>query len=200
MTEANKNRFVLASVFDKNGISKFVKALTGLGYKIIATEGTKKEILKHGVSCISAESVSRNPNRLRSCIKTISFYIEAGILFDRDNSFQTRDAQELKIKEIDIVICNFVPLDTVKRNLGKKFNIENIDVGGPLIVRSAATNFKDVLVVVDPNDYEKVVDVLKNKEDTIEFRKKMALKAFAYTSLYDQNITKILKKPFPNHS
>lgn len=195
MRKLNKNQYVLASVFDKTGIATFCNNLNKLGYRTIATKGTRKELIKHGMSCLTAERVSRNPNKLKNCIKTISFYIEAGILFNRSSRIQTKEVQFLKIKQIDIVVCNFVPLGAVRRNPEKKFNIENIDVGGPLMVRSAATNYKDVLVVTDPNDYKKVIKMLKSNQNTIKFRKEMAQKAFKYIKSYDQKIINILKQP-----
>lgn len=189
----HKKGFVLASVFDKRGIIDFVKQLKALGYEIVSTEGTGKELTKSRISFIPAQKVSKNPNKLMDCVKTISFRIEASILFDRLSLSHTEEAKELDIKPIDMVICNFPCLKRTIRTL-KDFNIRNIDVGGPLMVRAAATNFRHVLVIVDPDDYKKVINAICKKQVTEKFRLQLAMKAFAYTSSYDHEIIQYLKK------
>lgn len=193
MGKKSISKYVLASVFDKKGIASFCNSLKKFGYKIIATEGTSINLRKHNVPNISAERVSGNPNKLRECIKTISYNIEAGILFDRQDTHQVKEANQLKVRQMDIVICNFVPLDKVRKDPDKYFDISNVDVGGPLMVRSAATNYKNVLTVVDPGDYKKVIHILENDKNTVKFREKMAKKAFEYTCNYDKEIVDILK-------
>lgn len=188
----NKKSFVLASVFDKTGIVDFTRKLKALGYEIISTEGTGKELAKNGISFIPAQKVSKNPDKLEDCIKTISFRIEAGILFDRSNLNHLKEVKKLGIKPIDIVICNFPSLKRVIQT-PKDFNIRNIDVGGPLMVRAAATNFKHVLVIVDPNDYKKVANAILKKKITDEFKRRLAIKAFTYTRSYDHEIIQYLK-------
>ena len=188
-----KKGFVLASVFDKRGIANFAKRLKALGYEIISTEGTGRELAKNGITFIPVQKVSKNPNKLKDCIKTISFRIEAGILFDRLDQKQVKEAEKLKIKPIDIVVCNFPPIKKVVKK-PQDFNIKNIDVGGPLMVRAAATNFRHVLVVVDPNDYNDVIDNLLKKTIPYKFRKYLAIKAFSYTRFYDQQIIQYLKR------
>ena len=188
-----KNKAVLISVFNKKGVSKFAKTLYGLGYKIIATEGTGKELAKNKITYIPAETITKNPKEFDDCIKTISFRIEAGILFDRLNPIHIKQAKKLDIKKIDMVICNFVTLEKAIKK-PSDFNIKNIDVGGPLMVRAAATNFKHVLVVVDPDDYEKVAKIILKNKTTDKFRQRLAAKAFTYTCHYDSQIAKYLKK------
>lgn len=190
----NKKGLVLASVFDKRGIAKFAKDLDNLGYKIISTEGTGKELAKNGIFSIPAQTISKNPDGLDGCIKTISFRIEAGILFDRLSAIHVKEAKNLGIEQINMVICNFPPLEKVIKNPNTDFNIRNIDVGGPLMIRAAATNFKHVLVVVDPNDYEKVTKAILENKITNRFRQQLAIKAFTYTYSYDWKIVKYLKK------
>lgn len=188
----NKRKTVLISVFNKKGISNFAKTLESLGYQIIATEGTGKELAKNKIPYISAEKTSKNPGGLENCIKTISFQIEAGILFDRLNPKHIKRVEQLGIEKIDVVVCNLVDFKKVIKK-SADFNIKNIDVGGPLMVRAAATNFKYVLIVVDPDDYEKVSkDMLKNKV-TDKIRQELAIKAFDYTRSYDETIVKYLK-------
>lgn len=188
-----KRGFILVSVFNKEGISKFARTLNRLGYKIISTEGTGRELAKNGISFIPAQKISKNPDGLDGCIKTISFRIEAGILFDRTDHAHVKKARSLDIKQIDMVICNFPPLEEVVKN-PKDFAIRNIDVGGPLMVRAAATNFRYVLVVIDPGDYEKVAKAILEDRTTLEFRLQLAVKAFNYTRSYDYQIVKYLDK------
>lgn len=189
-----KKRLILMSVFDKRGIAKFAKIFNSLGYEIISTEGTSKELTKNGISFIPAQEISKNPDGLDGCIKTISFQIEAGILFDRLNITHVKEAKDLGIKQIDIVVCNFPPLEKVIKDPNTDFNIRNIDVGGPLMVRAAATNFRHVLVVVDPNDYAKVANVILENKVTMRLRQQLAIKAFAYTKNYDYQLVKYLQK------
>lgn len=188
----NKRETVLISVFDKSGISKFAKTLKNSGYTIIATEGTGKELSKNQIPYIPALKISKNPEGLNDCVKTISFHIEAGILFDRLNPIHIKQAKKLGVEKIDIVVCNFVTFEKVIRK-PSDFNIKNIDVGGPLMVRAAATNFKHVLVVVDPNDYQKVAKSILEDKVTDNLKQKLAAKAFNYTRSYDQTIAKYLK-------
>lgn len=189
-----KKGLILVSVFDKRGIAKFAKTLNGLGYEIISTDGTGKELIKNGISFIPAQKISKNPDGLDGCIKTISFRIEAGILFDRLSAIHVKEAKNLGIKRIDMVICNFPSLEKVIKNPNTDFSIRNIDVGGPLMIRAAATNFKHVLVVVDPNDYTKVVKAILEDKVTAKLRQQLAIKAFAYTQNYDYKIVKYLRK------
>jgi phosphoribosylaminoimidazolecarboxamide formyltransferase/IMP cyclohydrolase len=188
-----KKGVALVSVFNKKGVVDFVKKLVNLGYEIVATEGTGKELSKNRIPFTSIEKIAKNPQKLKDCIKSISFRVVAGILFDRLNYIHLKDIQKLRIKPIDIVICNFVPFKKFVQDI-EDFNIKNIDVGGPLLVRAAATNFKYVLVIVDPDDYNKVIKAMLKGEITNEFRKRLAIKAFDYTRSYDYEIIKYLKK------
>jgi len=190
----NKRKSVLASVFDKKGISKFAKTLYRFNYKIISTDGTGRELTKNGIPSTPAQNISKNPNGLDDCIKTISFRIEAGILFNRLNPTHLKEAKKLDIEPIDIVICNFPPFEKVIQE-SADFNVKNIDIGGPLMVRAAATNFEHVLVIVDPNDYEKVAKAIIENRVTDKLRRQLAAKAFTYTYLYDYKIAKYLRKP-----
>ncbi len=188
-----KKGFVLVSVFDKRGITNFAKKIKALGYEIISTEGTGRKLAKNGITFISAQKVSKNPNKLKDCVKTISFRIVVGILFDRSDQKLVKEVKELSIKPIDIVVCNFPPIKKVVKK-SQDFNIKNIDVGGPLMVRAAATNFKNILVVVDPNDYERIAKAILKQRITNELRLQLAIKAFAYTYSYDCEIIQYLKR------
>ncbi len=169
-------KFALLSVSDKTGISDFAKALIKHGYKIISTGGTFEELKKNNIEVIPIEEVTGNPrDSFDGRMKTISFQIESGIIFDRNNKSHVEQAKKLNIPQIDIVVCNLYPFE-------EKPGIENIDVGGPTMIRAAAKNYQNVLVVVDPKDYKKALDADQ------DLRKHLASKAFYHLSFYDSQI------------
>lgn len=194
------SKYALLSVFDKTGIVEFAKNLVFLNYKIISTGGTAKILKQSKIPVIPIQEITGNPESFDGRMKTISFEIESGILFDRKNKKHQKEAKKLKIKSIDIVVCNLYPFEeTVKRQTTLKNAIENIDVGGPTMVRSAAKNFHNVLVIIDPKDYEKVSDKLNKKNISENFRRELAGKAFSHLSFYDSKIAKYLNKnSFPD--
>lgn len=176
------DHYALISVFDKNGILGFAKSLSKLGYKIISTGGTFEALKKEGIKVIPIEEITGNPrDSFDGRMKTISFQIESGILFDRKNQSHLEQANELNIPQIDIVVCNLYPFE-------EKPSVETIDVGGSTMIRAAAKNYKNVIVVVSPDDYELVSKVLKNGEEGEDFRKHLAAKAFYHLSFYDSLI------------
>lgn len=183
----NKQRFALVSVFDKTGIVEFARLISKLGYKIISTGGTAKVLKKNNIPVIPIQEITGNPESFDGRVKTISFEIEGGILFDRSKSSHKKQAKEFKIPQIDVVICNLYPFE-------QKQTIENIDVGGPTMIRAAAKNFEHVLVVVDPNDYHLVSSLLHKDRLSTSFRKKLAAKAFTHISLYDSQISNYLNR------
>ncbi len=175
-------KFALISVYDKSEISDFAKTLTKLGYEIISTGGTYEALKKDGIEVIPIEEITGNPrDSFDGRMKTISFQIESGILYDRTNPEHVKQAQELNIPQIDVVVCNLYPFE-------QKPGVETIDVGGPTMIRAAAKNYQNVIVVVDPMDYEKIAEVLKNNKDSEDFRKALAAKAFYHLSFYDSQI------------
>ncbi|MDP3998841.1 MAG: bifunctional phosphoribosylaminoimidazolecarboxamide formyltransferase/IMP cyclohydrolase [bacterium] len=188
--------FALVSVFDKTGVSDLVKVLVSLGYKIISTGGTAKTLTEANIPVIPIQEITGNPESFDGRMKTISFQIESGILFDRQNPSHCREAKKLGIKPIDIVVCNLYPFEQTiaKRGVLLGDAVENIDVGGPTMVRAAAKNFGNVLVVVDPWDYPKLIKALKADKVTDKMRKELAAKAFAHLSFYDSQIARFLGK------
>jgi phosphoribosylaminoimidazolecarboxamide formyltransferase/IMP cyclohydrolase len=126
------------------------------------------------------------------CIPTIGYPILAGILFDRSNPLHQLQMEDFELQPIDLVICNFPPVAKVVKHLND-FNIHHVDVGGPLMLRSAATNFHWVLPVMDPYDYPEVNKRLKQVMIDQTFRKKYAQKAFQYCADYDTAVVKLLK-------
>lgn len=196
----NNKRYALLSVSDKTGIVGLAKTLIDLGYKIISTGGTAKELEKHNVPVIPIQEITGNPESFDGRMKTISFQIESGILFDRANPTHVKEAEKLKIKPIDIVVCNLYPFEETVAKLSTKLEdaVESIDVGGPTMVRAAAKNFKHVLVVVDPNDYTLIGELLKNNVVTDLERRELAAKAFSHLSFYDGQISEYLRlETFP---
>src|SRR3989344_3198946 len=148
-------KYALLSVFDKTGIVDFAKQLVKLGYSIISTGGTAKVLSEHNIPITPIQEITGNPESFDGRMKTISFQIESGILFDRENPKHVQEAKELNIKPIDLVVCNLYPFEKTIARKDVEINeaIENIDVGGPAMIRAAAKNFKNVLVVVNPEDY-----------------------------------------------
>ncbi|MBI2621186.1 MAG: bifunctional phosphoribosylaminoimidazolecarboxamide formyltransferase/IMP cyclohydrolase [Candidatus Levybacteria bacterium] len=196
-------KYALISVFDKSGIIDFAKIISLLGYKIISTGGTAKVLIDAGLKVIPIQEITGNPESFDGRMKTISFQIEGGILFDRRNRKHIKEAKKLKIKNIEIVVCNLYPFEQTIANPKVKVGdaIESIDVGGPTMIRAAAKNFKNVLVIVDPKDYESLSTLLHSSILlTNRLRQKLAAKAFRHLSFYDSQISIYLepnKNKFP---
>lgn len=189
-------KYALLSVFDKSDIVPLAKSLVSLGFKIVSTGGTAKTLIDAGLNVVPIQKITGNPESFDGRIKTISFQIESGILFDRKNPKHTKEAENLNIQPIDIVVCNLYPFEQTVQNPKTTMSqaIESIDVGGPTMVRAAAKNFKNVIVIVDPKDYEDVIKTFKTDSVTIELRQHLAAKAFAHLSFYDSQIAKFLEK------
>ncbi|MBI2074552.1 MAG: bifunctional phosphoribosylaminoimidazolecarboxamide formyltransferase/IMP cyclohydrolase [Candidatus Levybacteria bacterium] len=188
------DKYALISVFDKTGIVEFAKDLSSLGHKIISTGGTAKKLTENGVSIVPIQEITGNPESFDGRMKTISFQIESGILFNRSKPSHVKEAIELGIKAIDIVVCNLYPFEKTINSpkVSLEDAIENIDIGGPTMIRAAAKNFENVLIIIDPSDYQKVTESLKTSKDSFEFRKELAAKAFSHISFYDSQIAKFL--------
>lgn len=175
-------KYALLSVYNKEGIVDFAKVLEKSGYKIISTGGTLKVLEENGIKVTPIDEVTGNPrDSFDGRMKTISFQIESGLLFDRKNSKHVEEAKKLKVPQIDIVVCNLYPFE-------EKPGIETIDVGGPTMIRAAAKNHGSVLVVVSPDDYGMVAKALENGQITDKLRKELASRAFYHLSFYDSQI------------
>ena len=187
----------LLSVSDKNGIVEFAKELQELGFEIISTGGTFKKLQESGVEVIEIDKITKFPECFDGRVKTLNPFVHGGILYRRDNDSHVKQAKELEITGIDLVCVNLYPFkETIERTDDFEEIIENIDIGGPTMVRSAAKNFKDVLIVTDSNDYSRVVDALKNKEDSFEFRRDLMIKAYEHTAAYDSMIANYMNGRF----
>ncbi|MDW7661070.1 MAG: bifunctional phosphoribosylaminoimidazolecarboxamide formyltransferase/IMP cyclohydrolase [Bacillota bacterium] len=190
------NLRALISVSDKTGIVDFAKKLSELGVSIISTGGTEKTILDAGVDAINISRITEFPECLDGRVKTLHPSVHAGILAMRDNPSHMEQLEKLNIETIDIVAINLYPFkETIsKSNVALEEAIENIDIGGPTMLRSAAKNHRDVLVIVDPADYDRVYEALKNNEVTYELRYDLALKVFEHTANYDAMIASYLRE------
>ncbi len=187
----------LVSVSDKNNIIDFVKGLVENDYEIISTGGTKKYLDEAGISTISIEDVTGFPEICDGRVKTLNPFVHGGLLAVRDNEQHMEQTKKLGIEMIDLVCVNLYPFkQTILRDdCTFDLAIENIDIGGPSMLRSAAKNHKYVTVVCDANDYEMVLNEVKeNGDTTLETRGRLAAKAFQMTAAYDAMIAEYLSK------
>jgi len=186
----------LISVYNKTGIADFTKKLIKLDWKIISTGGTAKVLRKAGIKVIPIEKITQNPESFDGRMKTISFQIGGAILYDRKNKKHLKEAKKLGISPIDMVVCNLYPFEKVivKKNCTLKEAIENIDIGGPMMIRAAAKNYKYVTVIIDPKDYKRIIKILRIKGKIPEkIHLELAHKAFKRAAEYDRKIAKYFK-------
>ncbi|PMQ01299.1 MAG: bifunctional phosphoribosylaminoimidazolecarboxamide formyltransferase/IMP cyclohydrolase [Dictyoglomus sp. NZ13-RE01] len=193
--------FALLSVYNKEGITNFAKELHSLGYNLIGTSSTAKEIRKENIPIQEVSEFTGFSELIGGRVKTLHPKIFAGILARRDKKEDLEELKKNNIPLIDIVVCNLYPFSDVikKEDTTLEIALENIDIGGVSLLRAGAKNFPHVLVVCDPLDYEEVIKRIKENSVDIEFRKKLAIKAFSYTSYYDQAITKYLSNQFSDN-
>jgi len=185
-----KIKRALFSVSDKKGIFELAKVLQEFNCEIISTGGTKKDLEEAGIEVTDIQSVTGNPEAFSGRMKTISFNIESALLFDREKDAE--EAKNLNIEPIDMVVCNLYPFAKVKeQNADFVTLVENIDIGGPTMVRASAKNFKYVATIVDVNDYEMVIAEMKENNGTLSYetRFKLMRKAFNHTADYDALIS-----------
>lgn len=189
----------LISVSDKSGVENFARELVGLGYEIISTGGTYKKLQEAGIAVIEADEVTKFPECFEGRVKTLNPYIHGGILYRRDKDSHKTQAKELGVEGIDLVCVNLYPFkETIEKTDDFEQIIENIDIGGPAMVRSAAKNFDSVIIVTDVADYDTVLNNLKNDTNTVEFRRDMMIKAYEHTAAYDSMIANYMNKRFNN--
>ncbi len=176
----------LLSVSDKTQLLPLADALTSYGCEIISTGGTGRKLQENGIPFTDISQVTGNPEAFGGRMKTISFNIESALLFDRERDAQ--EAADLNIEAIDLVVCNLYPFQKVLES-GADFPtlIENIDIGGPTMVRAAAKNYRYVAVVTDPTDYPFLLEQLHVNKGALDIntRKKLMQKAFNHTADYD---------------
>lgn len=191
----NKKRAII-SVSDKTGIIEFSKRLNDMGVDIISTGGTARTIGGAGIPVISISDVTGFPECLDGRVKTLHPNIHAGVLAIRDNPHHMDQLERLGINTIDFVVINLYPFrETIlKEGVDLKEAIENIDIGGPTLLRAAAKNYQDVVVIVDPKDYDPIIDELNEKGYiSAETRFNLAVKVFEHTAHYDSLIAGYLR-------
>ncbi|MGG5252442.1 bifunctional phosphoribosylaminoimidazolecarboxamide formyltransferase/IMP cyclohydrolase [Neobacillus sp. SM06] len=185
----------LISVSDKTGITNFAKELVSLGFELISTGGTKKALQNEGIPVMSVSDVTGFPEILEGRVKTLNPYIHGGLLAKQDDPEHQKQLEEHKIAPIQLVVVNLYPFQQTieKPDVTVADAIENIDIGGPTMLRASAKNHQYVTVVVDPADYETVVTELKAEGiTTLETRRKLAAKVFRHTAAYDALIAQYM--------
>jgi len=187
----------LISVSNKEGIVDFARGLSRLGIKILSTGGTAKLLEKNKIPVTQISDYTGSKEMMDGRVKSLHPKIFGGILALRSNKKHMQELKENNINMIDIVVVNLYPFEeTVGKNASFKEVIENIDIGGPSLVRAAAKNFDDVLVIVDPKDYDLVLEELKGKKVRKELKQNLALKAFEHTARYDTIINQYFNEKF----
>ncbi len=183
-------RRALISVYNKAGIVDFARGLVELGWKIISTGGTARALKDAGVEVVDISQVTGFPEILDGRVKTLHPKVHGGILARRDVKEHMETLKKVGVETIDMVVVNLYPFRRVVEEGGSFEEIvENIDIGGPTLIRAAAKNFRDVIVVVDPEDYGSVLSFLKEGDVPLEERFKLARKAFYHTATYDAYIS-----------
>lgn len=186
----------LLSVSDKTGLAEFAKGLHEMGVELLSTGGTSKALRDAGLPVVDVSDFTGAPELFDGRVKTLHPKVHGGLLHRRDDAEHVRQANEHNIPPIDLVVVNLYPFEETiaKEGVTLEDAIENIDIGGPSMLRSAAKNYNSVTVVTDPADYARVLEEMKeNKGDTsLSFREELAVKVFLRTSQYDSAITNFL--------
>ena len=179
----------LISVSDKTGLEPLGRALAEAGVAIVSTGSTAKTLQQAGVPVTEVSEVTGFPESLDGRVKTLHPKIHGGILADRTLPSHVEQLEQLNIDAIDLVVVNLYPfVKTVQSGAGFDDTIEQIDIGGPAMVRAAAKNHKNVLIVVDPSDYDQVIGMVEAGGSTSETRRQFATKAFGHTASYDTHV------------
>jgi len=184
----NKIKTALISVSDKKNLKNLLSILTKYKIKIISSGGTYNEIRKLGFDCSEVSNFTNYPEILDGRVKTLHPKIHGGILNKRKNKKHANEVKKNNLQNIDLVIVNFYPFEqTVKNNSNHNKIIENIDIGGPAMVRAAAKNYSDVTVLTSSDQYSDLINELKKNHGStsLEFKKKMSQCAFTETAYYD---------------
>jgi phosphoribosylaminoimidazolecarboxamide formyltransferase/IMP cyclohydrolase len=191
-------KYALISVSDKQGIVEFANSLVEKNYFILATGNTARIIKENKIECTEVSDYTKFPEIFSGRVKTLQPTIFGGILMRRDDDNDIREAEENNIERIDIVCVNLYPFPKVVDDPSKDLQtkIENIDIGGPSLIRAASKNYKYVSVLTSPSQYDEFLHELSNGEISEFTRKKLASAAFAHTSFYDTLIANFFEKEF----
>jgi len=192
----------ILSVTDKTGIVELAKELSNMGVEVISTGGTARVIREAGVNVKDVSQITGFPEMMNGRVKTLHPMVHGGILALRDNPEHVSQMKEHGIPSIDMVVVNLYAFEktVAKDGVSLADAIENIDIGGPTMLRSSAKNFRYVTVVVDPSDYEKVLEEMKANQGatTLKTRFELARKVFVTTSSYDSAISRYLETIDPD--
>ena len=186
----------IISVSDKTGVTDFAQGLSQLGFEIFSTGGTKKALAEAEVPVKSVSEITGFPEILNGRVKTLHPAVHGGLLAKRDLPAHMAELAENKIEVIDLVAVNLYPFVQTVAKAGVTLDdaLENIDIGGPTMIRAAAKNFPSVVVVVDPADYQLVLEKLKGGGLDLAERKRLAQKAFQHVAVYDTAISQYLRQ------
>jgi len=199
MSELKKIKRALVSVSDKSGLERVALGLKKLNIEIISSGGTGKFLKERGISFTPIDKVTGNPEAFGGRMKTLSFQVGSALLFRRNNSQDILEANELGIEPIDLVICNLYPFEQVVQKGGDLDElVENIDIGGPTMIRAAAKNFESVCTCTNPGQYDLLLECLENTSGNTDLalRKTFSMEAFRSTAAYDGLIANVLEKEF----
>src|SRR6188768_4492023 len=188
----------LLSVSDKTGIATFARELERSGVDIISTGGTAELLKRERVPVREVSNFTDFPEVLEGRVKTLHPRVHGGLLYKRGNPKHEEEAREHGFEPIDLVVVNLYPFEqtVAKPDVTLAEAIENIDIGGPSMIRSAAKNYESVTVVVDPADYDLVLETMRDNkgETTLKLRERLAIKAFIKTGEYDRAIGSFLNR------
>ena len=193
-----KIKRALISVSDKTGLVEFARELSAFGVEILSTGGTAKLLQKEGIACTELSAYTGFPEMMDGRVKTLHPTVHGGLLYLRDNPSHVAQAQAHGIEPIDLVVVNLYPFESTvaKEGVTLEEAIEQIDIGGPSMLRSASKNYRSVTVVVDPADYEDVLTSMRDNDGStnLKLRERLAIKVFVTTSKYDAAIANYLNK------
>jgi phosphoribosylaminoimidazolecarboxamide formyltransferase / IMP cyclohydrolase len=188
----------IISVSNKKGVVEFARELHAMGVEILSTGGTAKTLRDGGIPVKDVSEHTGFPEMLDGRVKTLHPKIHGGLLSRRKNPKDMEEIEKHGIVPIDMVVVNLYPFEETisKPDVTFEDAIENIDIGGPTMIRSAAKNFQDVAVIVDPSDYEAIIREMKDLNGELPYKRKLELaqKVFSHTSRYDTLITNYLAK------
>ena len=189
----------IISVSDKSGVTDFARGLVGLGFDLFSTGGTRKSLAEAGIPIHGVSDITGFPEILDGRVKTLHPMIHGGLLARRDLKSHMDELAKNKITPIDLVAVNLYPfVQTVSNgSVTQQEALENIDIGGPTMIRASAKNFPSVIVVVDPADYNRVLEKLKKGGLDMAERKRLAQKAFQHVAIYDTAISQYLRQDMP---
>ena len=198
MTELRKIKRALISVSDKTGLDELASVLAGFGVEIISTGGTAKTLRESGFTVTDVADITGFPEMMDGRVKTLHPKIHGAFLALRDNDEHVSSMKEHGIEPIDLVVVNLYPFEqTIAKNgVTLEEAVENIDIGGPAMIRSAAKNWRDVTVITDPNAYHAVAHEMRTNDGSISLytRQHLAVVAFERTALYDSKISVYLER------